>query len=81
MSFLDNGFKFFFFTLDRQEKRHVWKLINDIFASICHIRFNYYILSSLDDISDFIMRLHICDPINESLIFLIDLNNSFLPLR
>ena len=56
-------------------------LVNDVFAIPCHIRFNYYILSSLDDISDFIMRLDICNPINESLILLIDLNDSFLPLR
>ena len=58
----------------------MWVKVNDVFTVSCNIRFYYYILSSLDNISDFIMRLDICNPIYESLILLVDLNNSFLPL-
>ena len=58
----------------------MWVQVNDVFTVSFNIRFNYNILSSLDNISDFIMRLDICYPINESLILLVDLNNPFLPL-
>ena len=52
-------------------------LINEVFAAF---RLHYYILSSFDDISDFMMRFYICYPIHKPLILLVNFNHSIFPL-